>query len=243
MSFTNPDSVLTMAPRPVTSLHQIETVGRCSLRCSYCPSPKMGTPGWRPKMDMSEENFARCLDWLSYFCGRGTQGEVNPVGIGEGTMLESFPDQLARIRAVIGKGRRIIFATNGLHMTEELALALKPSAPRIWVSLHRPEKAGLAIEILKRHDLLDGISADPSINASTWAGQVTWFDSNTEEARRPTCEWLQHGMVMACSDGSVSACCFDATGVGRVASLADDPATVTTRPSKLCLTCNHRIVV
>ena len=45
------------------------------------------------------------------------------------------------------------------------------------VKLHRPEKAGPAVEAYRKIGALDGVSADPSINAYDWAGQVEWFNS------------------------------------------------------------------
>lgn len=223
---------------PVRSLHQIELTSRCSLKCVYCPSPKLGTPGYRAKLDMPEDVFAASLDWLRHFCKSGTQGEVNLAGIGESMFRDDFEALAARVRETIGPTRTIVLATNGLHMTPKRAAELAKLNVRVWISLHRPERAGLAVDIARREGILDGVSNDPSVNPNTWAGQVKWVSVPA----RPACPWFSRGWAFVMADGRISPCCLDATGETTQGSvLTADPSTFSIQPTKLCRTCDRVI--
>jgi hypothetical protein len=225
----------------VVTLHQLELTSRCSLACRYCPSPKMGkVAGYRGKRDMSEEVFRACLEWLRFFCRKGTQGEVNLAGIGESMMRDDFEELAARVREVVGPVRKLLLATNGLHMTEERAKELARLDVRVWISLHRPEKAGLAVDIAKRAGILDGVSNDPSLNPNTWAGQVDWVQT----AERSYCAWFRHGWGFVTSEGGLTSCCLDATGATVCGSvLTDQPGEFEIKSTKLCSTCDRVIDV
>jgi len=217
-------------PRSITTMHQIEMTSICNLRCSYCTWPTMP----RPKVHMSRETFLKALDWVSHFRQKGTQGELNLAGIGESTIHPDFVGFLALARKALGWNHRIVLATNGLAMTDELANAIRPYNPRIWVSLHRPEKAGPAIEILKRHNLIEGVSTDPAQASIDWAGQVDYHVS----AKTGRCDWLAEGWVMAMADGRVTTCCLDATGAGVVGTVESDPEEIRIQPYSLCDGCH-----
>lgn len=220
---------------PITSLHQIELTSRCNLRCRYCPSPHLG----REKMDMSAGTFDACLNWAAYFSKRGTQRELNLAGIGESTLHPNFAAMVLRARKVLGWDIALTMATNGILVTEELAQEIAPAKPLIWVSLHRPEKAGPAVEILRKYGLCAGVSADPSIAANDWAGQVKWFNSAAPMA----CPWVTGGRVFAMADGRVSPCCIDASGCGVIGTVFDDVSRMATRPYELCRTCAQHLAI
>ena len=131
----------------------------------------------RPKKDMDEPTFLRCLYWARRFAQAGTQRELNLAGIGESTMHPEFVRWVHLAREAVGEKCALVLATNGLLVNNELADAIKAAKPMVWVSLHRPEKAGPAVEALKRAGILSGISADPSVSAMDWAGQVKWHTS------------------------------------------------------------------
>lgn len=216
-------------------IHQIEITSRCNLRCRYCPSPHLP----RPKVDMDEATYLRTLHWVRHFVAQRTQGELNLAGIGESTLHPDFVRWVFLAREALGWGQELVIATNGLLITDELARALVPSRIKIWVSLHRPEKAGPAVEILKKYHLLSGISADPSLSSIDWAGQVKWHVS----AQRRKCAWVVNGWSFILSDGSVSRCCLDASGVGVFAHVNDDLTTAETSPYVLCRTCDQDVGV
>lgn len=216
----------------ITSLHQIEITSRCNLRCRYCVHPTMP----RAKQDMDEATYTRSLYWAKRFSHAGTQRELNLAGIGESTMHPDFVRWVHLAREAVGEFCQLVLATNGLLVTKEMAQAIKAARPMVWVSLHRPEKAGPAVEVLKAAGILSGISADPSIAAMNWAGQVKWHMS--APPRRP-CPWVRGGRVMAMSDGRITTCCLDGAAVGVLGHVEDNVAALRTQPYSLCATCDQ----
>jgi hypothetical protein len=214
---------------PVRNIHQIEVTSRCNLRCRYCIHPTMA----RPKVDMDRATFERALSWAARF----KQRSINLAGIGESTMHPEFVDFVALTREALGPDAQIIIATNGLLVTDELAKALKPYDLRVVVSLHRPEKAGPAIEVLKRHGLIAGVSADPSLAATNWAGQVKWHVS-TDHLNRE-CPWVAGGWAIVLSDGRLVPCAFDGNATSVLGTVWDDVETLTTAPHGLCASCDQ----
>ncbi len=218
----------------IKDLHQIELTSHCNLRCKYCPSKNLG----RPKAHMSDLHFNTALEWVKKFNDQGTQDELNLAGIGESTMHPNFADMLNRARMILGWNIKILFATNGLLITEELLQKIQDAQPVIYVSAHRPEKAGPAVELLKKHGLLGGISFDPTFAATNWAGQVNWHVSIPV---RRQCQWVRGGKAFMLADGRLSRCAYDATGEGVFGNIFDHLDVLKTSPWKLCETCDQEV--
>lgn len=219
----------------IKALHQIEMTSRCNLRCKYCPHPHME----RPKVDMTMETFKQSLLWANYFIRKGTQKELNLAGIGESTLHPEFETMVRMAHKVVnGTDCKLILATNGIEIVKrpELADVLKECDVWTWVSLHRPEKAGPAVEILKKAGVLRGVSADPSMSSIDWAGQVDWFVSTNVKGQK--CFWTHEGRVVALADGRISRCCLDAEGIGVLGNVYDDLTMLSTGPYDLCLNCH-----
>ncbi len=214
---------------PIKAIHQVELTSRCNLKCAYCVSKDLK----RPKLDMDISTFRECLKWARLFI----QDEFNLAGIGESTLHPLFVDFVALARKELGPSVALTMATNGLLMTPELARAIAPFKPMVWVSLHRPEYAGKAVEALKSANILAGVSADPSIAAMDWAGQVDWHISHGSQTK---CSWLSTGRVMIMADGRVTTCCLDADGSGVIGHITDNIKTLTIRPFSLCEKCSLR---
>jgi len=220
---------------PIIALHQVEITSRCNLKCRYCAHPKMP----RAKIDMTDEIFDAVLGWAKRFVLAGTQRELNLAGIGESTMHPKFVDFVAKARFALGWGVDLTMATNGLLMTNELAQAIAPYKPKVWVSLHRPEKAGPAVEALKRAGILSGVSADPSLAAINWAGQVQW---HTSHPKGMECNWVTTGKAFVMSDGRVATCCLDGKGAdGIVGTVFEDVSAMSVKPYSLCNGCSYVI--
>jgi hypothetical protein len=217
---------------PIRSLHQIEVTSRCNLRCVYCTSPNLG----RKKLDMEQAVFSRSLEWVRYYVKQGTQGELNLAGIGESTLHEHFIEYVKQARAALGWHQRLLFTTNGLLVTPHLVDSIKPYGVGVYVSLHRPEAAKKAVDLLREAGMLLGVSVDPAMNSVDWAGQVNW--QTTTQAFGSMCDWRKQGWVMVLADGRISACCFDSDGSGVVGHVDQAPGSVVSKPYRLCKTCH-----
>ncbi len=214
----------------VQQIHQVELTSRCNLRCRYCVHSKMP----RPKMDMAMDIFEQVLYLVRGFVSRGTQHELNLCGIGESTIHPQFSEMVHLAREML-PGIDLTMATNGVGMTKEIASTLAAKGVRVWASLHRPEKAALAVEMLKKVGVLAGVSVDPSLASVNWAGQVDWHVS----AQPTRCMWLANGMAIAWSDGRIGTCSFDGQGTdGVIGTVWDDPDNLTIKPYSLCAGCH-----
>lgn len=219
----------------VTQIHQIEMTSHCNLRCRYCAHPTMH----RAKMHMTRETFDKALAWVAHFSERGTQGDLNLAGIGESTMHPQFVEFVHAARRALHPSRSLVLATNGILMTDELAQAIASTGIRVYVSAHRPERAGPAVEVLKRAGIIAGISVDPTISATDWAGTVKWHVS----AQRSQCPWVRGGWAFVMSDGRLTRCAFDSTGVGVFGHVDDDVPALQTSPYALCRACHQDVGV
>lgn len=221
---------MNLYPRPVRDIHQIELTTRCNLRCRYCPSPQK----LRPHEDMTWETFEAALDVVKFFVKQGTQTELSLTGIGESLMHPRFFEAVAAARTTIGPNRPLIVTTNGLLLDDAACQTLKEFYPQVFISLHRPEKAGPAIEAARRAGIFRGANPAPSISAFDWAGQVKWFVS----APRTPCDYLRQGWGVVLVDGRITTCCMDATGGGTFGTVWDNPETLRMSPFSLCNSCH-----
>lgn len=224
----------------LTEIHQIEITSRCNLRCRYCVHPTMA----RAKEDMTWDLWRRSLMvaiLLAQHRGLVRQ-ELNIAGIGESTMHPLFLDMLSQALECCRPTFDVVLATNGLLVDDSLAQEMRQlvdshdGSLKVWVSLHRPEKAGPAVEALRRVGLLAGVSTDPALASVDWAGQLTWPVSTP--ARGGPCPWIRNGWGFVAANGDVLTCCFDGSGVSKVGTVWDDPGTMMVQPYALCEKCH-----
>jgi hypothetical protein len=221
---------------PLRTIHQIEITSRCNLRCRYCPSPNLQ----RPKIDMNFFTFERAMWMVRKLMAQGTQQpDLNLAGIGESTIHPQFLEFVTHARVFLGKNIKLVLATNGLTMNEQIAERLKWAKVDVYVSMHRPEKAGPAIELCRKMGILKGASADPSLAAINWAGQVEWHNS----APPMDCAWVKNGWAMVMSDGRLTSCSMDASGIGVFGTVDDRIADLFTKPYGLCKTCHQELKI
>lgn len=226
-------------PRPIASIHQIEVTTHCNLRCKYCPYPKQEQLRNQAKMHMEWFVFERAMKWAQRL--NGNRDELSLTGIGEALMHPEFVRMLAYAREKLPENP-LVFSTNGILLSDELCREIAPYRPMIFVSLHRPEKAGHAIEAARRHGLLAGYNPSPATSAFDWAGQVDWFVS----APATPCEYLRSGWAVVLVDGRITTCCLDASAKGVVGHV-DDPIESLSRagtglkPFELCASCHMTI--
>jgi len=179
---------------------------------------------------MSEDIFVASLNLVQFYVRQGTQTELSLTGIGESMLHERFVEYATRARAVVGPHRQLVITTNGLLLDEKMAAALAPLRPAVFISLHRPEKAGLAIEIAKRHGIYAGFNNSFATSSFDWAGAMKdkWFVS----AAKIPCEYLRAGWAVVLVDGRVATCCLDVDGSSTIGQVTDNPETLMLKPWK-----------
>lgn len=190
----------------------------------------------REKKDMDLDTFLHTIEWVKYYRSTGTQGELSLTGIGEPLLHPYFLQYLMIARQILPYDP-IVFATNGLLLTEELCKDMAHIKPRIYISLHRPELATAGIEAAKRYGLLAGVNTSFAHSAINWAGQVEWYNS----APACACEFLRSGWGVVLSDGAITTCCMDAEGKGIIGNTKDTPCDLEMKPYSLCKSCYQSI--
>lgn len=225
-------------PRPIYRIQQIEVTTFCDLRCVYCPSRKLEKVRGQEKMHMELETFEKALVWCQHYERSGVQGELSLTGIGETLLHPQLFELIPMARRALPHNE-INFSTNGLKLTDEVCGLLKEYKIDLFVSLHRPEKAGPAIEKAKKAGLRVGVNAGASVAAFDWAGEVDYFVS----ADRGLCEWLGKGWANVLVDGRLTVCCLDAAGKGVFAHVDDTHLmdTPLLQPFSLCSTCHMQV--
>lgn len=211
-------------------VHEIELSSRCNLACKYCPHPNLE----RPKEDMSLRTFDATMTLVRRLCVEGTQGEVSLTGIGEAILHPSFLQMASEVRRVIGHDRPLVLATNGVAMTEELVFEFARLRPMVYVSLHRPEVAAPAIELLKKYGVDHSVNAAFVTSSLDWAGQVKWHVS----APKSECQYLARGWGVVRMDGKITTCCMDAHTKHAFGTVWSDPKELRLKAHALCESCN-----
>lgn len=223
-------------PRPITSIHQLEVTSKCNLRCVYCPSKELPKLRAQPPTMMSMDVVRRSLEWVVHFEKAHTQGELALTGIGEPLLHPEFVEILAMAREALPRNR-ITFSTNGILLDDAMCERIAPYRPEVYVSLHRPEKAGPAIEAAKKWDIIKGVNPAAATMAFDWAGQVDWFVS----APATPCEYLRTGWAVVLADGRITTCCLDASGAGVVGHVDDTVGSLSIKPFSLCNDCHMTV--
>jgi len=219
--------------RPLTRIHQIEISSLCNLACKYCPHPKLQ----RDKADMAIETFERCLEWAQNYAEMGTQPELSLTGLGEALLHPLVLDICKLARSALPTAR-LLLATNGISLTTEVARELAKHSVEVFISTHRPEKAGPAIEIAKQYGILGGVNHAFATSSIDWAGQVDWYVSAPSNM---ACLYLRDGWGTVLQNGDIVTCCMDAHGTHIVGNVADEIGSVNVAPFKLCGQCSLNI--
>lgn len=220
----------------IKSIHQIELTSRCNLKCRYCVHPTMR----REKVDMTTDTLVKSLEWVIKFRDAGTQGELNIAGIGESTIHPDIIVYVDYIRSVVGPDMRVLLATNGVYVKDEIVRCFERNNIHVYVSLHRPERAAIALNKYNRAGLIRGVSVDPSIASVNWAGQINW-EVTTPQAGT-MCPWIKNQYVIITSQGYVLSCSFDGQALdGLLGHVDDDLESMEVMPYSLCKKCHHSV--
>ncbi len=213
-------------------IHQIELTSHCNLTCDYCVHRNLA----RVKQHMPLSTFRRALHWVKAL---GAGSELNLSGIGEPMLWPHWKEGLITLREAF-PDLPLVIPTNGLLLTDEkIALLVAAQPVRVFVSLHRAERALSRVRAAKRAGILAGVSLDALTGPVDWAGNVDW------EAPPPgsgdPCPWLVEPMGFVAADGNILTCCFDATGESRIAHVDEAPRPLNPTPWYACSSCRHKV--
>lgn len=190
---------------------------------------------------MTEDVFAKSLEWLKFFVKQGTQAELNFFGVGESLLHPKFLDWLERTRDVMPRYLPLIMNTNGTHVTEHIVREMKRiGLDKIDITDHEAKVTMEAIRVFRKVGIAHGYSRDAIINPNNWGGLVKdWIE--VAEHKRYVCPWTSRGQVMIMSDGRVTRCCQDAFARGVICTVWDNLPEFDHTPFSQCLTCHEDI--
>lgn len=223
-------------PRPLTRIHQIEVSSRCNLRCKYCPHPKLE----RDKIDMGLHDFIRALEWVIHFRDHGTnQIELSLTGMGEALLHPKIKEFCRLARKALGDEGKLLLATNGILVNEENIAWMKEYNVLVYVSTHRPERAGIAVNLANEAGILGAINTAFVDSSIDWAGQVEW-QSNMPTNRG--CMYLYDGWGTVLVNGDIVNCCMDAHGKHVIGNVWDEIGSIDIGPIPLCDPCQLNVM-
>jgi hypothetical protein len=190
---------------------------------------------------MNAETFMNAIAWARELDGP----ELSFTGMGE-ALLHPNVDWMLRYARDHLPAMRFLMATNGLAIMHEktpnrIALllgALKDCAVDVFVSTHRPEVAGPAVERLLRAGLKVGVNTAFVTSGFDWAGQVEWHGG---AAPRSVCQYIAQGWATVLQDGAIVNCCMDAHGLYVLGNVNDEVKPTRIDPIPLCTNCHLEV--
>ena len=220
----------------------IETVNICNLKCKYCVSRKLVEHPARKPGVMDQETFDQSLEILKHLCGAGTQNEVNMNGNGEPLLDPDIVSRVKRVKEIVGD-RPVMFSTNGLLMTEELAKKLKDTGiSKIDVSPHSAYHARICADIFRRVGISGVLNCGAITSPHNFAGQIDSEHSVeiVPEMQKMKCDPLYEGRGYILKEGNITPCCYDYQNLGVFGTIWDiDIFDREIFPYKLCATCHQ----
>lgn len=227
--------------KTLKTITTIELSNDCNLACRYCINRKMERAG-RKRQIMSDDVFERTLDVLKELCRSGSQMEVNLNGNGESFLDPMLFYRIGRVREVVGSDRLLNMSTNGMIMTDDIAQLVKQSGlDKIQVSVHRPEAARKAGQLLAKHQMHGSYNFGAVQSPHNWAGQI---DPEYNALILPDipCHPIMEGRGYVSVEGLLSPCCYDYRLLGVFGSVFDaDLLEREIRPFVLCETCHQQL--
>lgn len=212
----------------LTRIHQIEVTNRCNLACKYCPHPKLK----RTKEDMLLSDFERAMEWVNYFDEIGTQPELALTGMGEALLHPDIDYIIDYVRKSYHKF--VHLSTNGILFDENVAALCKDYSIGVFISEHRPELAGPAIQLANKYGILMGTNHSFVDSALDFAGSVEWFNSAPEQL----CMYQKEAWGMVLSNGDINTCCWEPEGENVIGSIWDRIGSVEMKIMPKCADCS-----
>lgn len=178
-------------------------------------------------------NFMRSLEWVTYYDQQGTQPELAITGMGEALLHPKFKSFLRTARHSY-KGF-LHFSTNGILFNEDIAKLCRDYQVGVFVSAHRPEVAGPAINLAQRYRVLAGANTQFAHSALDFAGTVEWENTAPKDLE---CSYQKEGWGMVLADGSINTCCWEPEGENIIGHVSDKIGSVEMQVKPACSKCS-----
>lgn len=218
----------------ITTINTIELSSKCDNSCVYCMAPLQHK--YRQVGFMEWHIFKKAIEWTLFYARRGTQLELNLMGVGESTLHPDCIEMVRYAKTHLPFRQLLHISTNGNTLTADMARKLKQAGiSRMHVSGHKPRSIARALRILEDVGIPAGYSVDFMTHPNNWAGQVDWFESRETYP----CPWLGLGQVAVFSDGNIVRCCIDAFEKGVLGTVYDDLTKIEVTPFELCQRCHQ----
>jgi len=222
----------------ITTINTIELSSKCDNSCVYCCAPVQHK--YRKTGFMDWATFGAAIDWVNHYAKKGTQQELNLMGVGESTLHPELIEMVRYAKTHLPFKQVLHISTNGNTLTPDMAQALKTAGiTRMHVSGHKPRSIARALRILADANIPTNYSVDFMTRPNNWAGQVDWFESRDSYP----CPWLHNGQVAIFSNGNIVRCCIDAFEKGVLGTIDDDLTKIDVVPFELCETCHQTVPV
>jgi len=181
---------------------------------------------------MDQETFENALRWTRQLGGP----ELSLTGMGEAVLHPEFPEMIRTARAYLPE-TWILLATNGIALKDEALKAIKEVDATVYVSAHRPEVAGPAVDRCLKLGIKVQVNHQFVSSGFDWAGQVTWANLAPEH----DCQYLAQGWATVLQNGDIVNCCMDAHGLYPIGNVNDTNKPTEMNPIPLCAKCHLRV--
>ena len=237
----------------------VELTNRCNLACEQCPGPGRGH-ALRP--DMTLDTFQSILDRCP------TVRTLLPFQWGEPLMSPVLYDAL---RLASDRGIRTMITTNGTLLDEAMSRRLLEAGltrltlsfdgdPELHARLRGVDPDRILANLRAFKDLRDRLGNPCAIDVSMVVDETTesamgafetlfadladrrqYIPKFVETVRTRPCRELWRGVLVVLSNGDVTLCCADATGVLTVGNVArESPAELFNGPALARVRSEHR---
>jgi len=204
----------------LNTINTIELSSLCNLTCSYCIQGQLKDSRERKAGLMPEDVFTASLGILKQLVERGTQREINLNGNGESLLHPDLIEYVRKVKEIAGPERQVRLTSNGLVLTQGIALALKDAGlDQLDLSVHSPKHVRQAVQIVRQVGLPGVLAVGAVMYPHDWAGQV---DDGVKYIGEPVpCSPLVDGYGYIQSDGNISPCCYDFRHLGTFGTVFD----------------------
>jgi hypothetical protein len=190
---------------------------------------------------MNMPTFEKAIEWAAKLGGP----ELSFTGMGEALLSPLFEEMLPYAREKL-PSTWFLLSTNGILLSghkdperaQYLLKVLRECGVTVFVSTHRPEIAGIAVQNCLEAGIQTSTNTAFVTSGFDWAGQVKWHGV---PAPRTECQYLKQGWGTVLQDGHIVNCCFDAHGLHSFGTVWDDLDELDMQPISLCKHCHLKV--